>query len=811
MKSNIFIEKAAVIASHLQNGWRALGLSFICMGLVIYSSAQQSQYPNTVIDFSSQYSAGCNPATAVLGAPNAVGCGDNCNAWTGSTPDGQREYLVLGFLTPQPATEIYIYENYNPDPVDTVYLRNSATQVWTQVFSQTAHAVTCPNVLKITIPTTPYNIDAIRIAVNSPAVAGYNEIDAVLIKDQVGPLSLGAVVANQNNKVIFPAAANVDMMSLDLPVSGAVGSLVLNSLTITSANTNDPDITGVKLWIGTSVTHVNQIGSTQIFSAGSATFSGLADSLFVDDNYLWITYDLASNIPGLPHIADAKINVGNITIAASGGANNPGTQPPSTLDPLGYLTIFSKTSFPFDNGQRLYFFSADTSPNGNISFIENYLTPHPGITYVCPVPSIVYNGLAANPLDGYLYYYDFDLGLVHLVPTGNLTQVCPNINSTETGTFDSQGRYWEWDQNNQLVAVDITTCQVVKGPFAMNSSGDYIDIAYNSRDGYIYTSGGRVDTNGVFDNSYSNPQFIPNQNYGGVGMGSDGNLYGIGDDGTLSVINLTSYTSKFVYDFFPILPFVGQSDMASFPPSSPPVSSFKASDTTFCSGNCTNFTNLSTNATSWQWSFPGALPSSSSAPNPQGICYYNAGTYSATLIAAKGGLSDTLTFNTYIKVFPAPLTPVITQRHDTLFCQTDPTYTSYQWYDSTSLLPGATDTFLIVTHGGNYNVAVANENGCKISVGINIAHNVGINEFYSNHYVSVFPNPATDKLLISGNWKSGSGKLKLTIFNVIGEIIYTEQINCASVAIDCKPFSNGIYFVQVTNEDVSWIGRFVKE
>ena len=243
-----------------------------------------------------------------------------------------------------------------------------------------------------------------------------------------------------------------------------------------------------------------------------------------------------------------------------------------------------------------------------------------------------------------------------------------------------------------------------------------------------------------------------------------------------------------------------------------PVANFQSSDTIFCANECINYTNVSKNGpTHWQWSFPGGIPSSSTIQNPQGICYDSAGTFDATLIASNSGGSDTLTFTNHIKVFVTPPTPVITQHGDTLYCTTDPSYTSYQWYDSTSLIPGATDTFLVITHGGNYNVAVHNEFGCKISVGITIAHNVGINEFSDNNYISLSPNPASDELLVSGNWKSETGKAKLTIFNILGEIIFTEEINSKQETVNCKPFSVGIYFVQVTNESGRWVGRFVKE
>ncbi len=243
-----------------------------------------------------------------------------------------------------------------------------------------------------------------------------------------------------------------------------------------------------------------------------------------------------------------------------------------------------------------------------------------------------------------------------------------------------------------------------------------------------------------------------------------------------------------------------------------PVSNFQSSDSTFCANSCINFTDSSSNVTSWNWSFPGGTPSSSTSQNPQSICYFTPGTYDVKLIASNSVGTDTLSSINHIKVFPTPPTPVITQHHDTLYCTTNPSYTSYQWYDSTTLIPGATDTFLIVTHGGNYNVAVTNEFGCKISVGITIAHDVGINEFSANNYISLYPNPASDQLLIHTSFSHITGKAIISIISVLGEVIQAEKLKWTdNIIINIKTISPGIYFLQMKTENGIDTKRFVKE
>lgn len=149
----------------------------------IIVGGSSGQFASSVINYSSQWSSTSWSAYQATGAPNTCGCGDIATAWASSSTDGQREFLVLGFSSPQVVSQINIYETYNPGAVDTVYLRNSSTNTWNMVWFGTASPATpCPRVFTINIPTTPYTVNAIRIAINSPAVPGWNEIDAVEIK-----------------------------------------------------------------------------------------------------------------------------------------------------------------------------------------------------------------------------------------------------------------------------------------------------------------------------------------------------------------------------------------------------------------------------------------------------------------------------------------------------------------------------------------------------------------------------------------------------------------------------------------------------
>lgn len=157
----------------------------------------QIKYANRVTAWSSQNrSTGSWSAGNAAGAPNVVGCGDNGSAWASGAADNRREFLELEYLDPAPISRVLIYETYYPGAVDTVYVMNPSTGLWEKVWEGTAAAFpTCPRVFSVAFPLTAFPVSKVRIALNSPAVSGYNEIDAVGVAAYTDG---GAIGANQD-------------------------------------------------------------------------------------------------------------------------------------------------------------------------------------------------------------------------------------------------------------------------------------------------------------------------------------------------------------------------------------------------------------------------------------------------------------------------------------------------------------------------------------------------------------------------------------------------------------------------------------
>lgn len=158
-----------------------------CVDVIKFDGVPVRQYATKVISFSSQFSTPSWSASQALGKENAYpNYGDMKTAWAPLEADKYREFLVLGLDIPQTAKTIEIYETFNPGAIDTVFIRKVETGQWVKIYSKPARndLPAQARIFSIFLNETTFLIDAIRIAVNSPAVKGWNEIDAVAITGQ---------------------------------------------------------------------------------------------------------------------------------------------------------------------------------------------------------------------------------------------------------------------------------------------------------------------------------------------------------------------------------------------------------------------------------------------------------------------------------------------------------------------------------------------------------------------------------------------------------------------------------------------------
>ena len=91
-----------------------------------------------------------------------------------------------------------------------------------------------------------------------------------------------------------------------------------------------------------------------------------------------------------------------------------------------------------------------------------------------------------------------------------------------------------------------------------------------------------------------------------------------------------------------------------------PFSNFTADVTQGCSGLVVNYRdNSSSNTTSWNWTFPGGTPASSTDQNPT-VTYNSVGVFDASLTASNSSGSNTFSSEDLIQILDVPV-PMFTQ------------------------------------------------------------------------------------------------------------------------------------------------------
>jgi hypothetical protein len=138
-------------------------------------------WASTVRAFSSQYTDGDWSAARALGAPDVpAGGGDHPNAWAPEGPDDRVEFLEVGFDRPRRIDGVDVLETHNAGAVTRVELiADDGTRT---VAYSAGPAALAPFRRHIALACTARPIAAVRVTLESAAVADWNEIDAIGVR-----------------------------------------------------------------------------------------------------------------------------------------------------------------------------------------------------------------------------------------------------------------------------------------------------------------------------------------------------------------------------------------------------------------------------------------------------------------------------------------------------------------------------------------------------------------------------------------------------------------------------------------------------
>lgn len=140
--------------------------------------------------------------------------------------------------------------------------------------------------------------------------------------------------------------------------------------------------------------------------------------------------------------------------------------------------------------------------------------------------------------------------------------------------------------------------------------------------------------------------------------------------------------------------------------------------------------------------------------------------------------------------------PTMSLVDDTFRC--NETYEKYWWLLNGDRISGETQSWLKPTATGSFSVEVRNEDGCKAISEAEFYDNSGLSE--ANALLTIYPNPASNFIIVETNSRLGYGTLLSGDGNVM------KQWNQTPKEIELKDLSTGIYILQVEMD-----GQMIRE
>ncbi len=252
-----------------------------------------------------------------------------------------------------------------------------------------------------------------------------------------------------------------------------------------------------------------------------------------------------------------------------------------------------------------------------------------------------------------------------------------------------------------------------------------------------------------------------------------------------------------------------------------PFADFASDTNNFTAGGNVNFTDMSSeNPDSWNWTFYGASPNTSTEQNPENIVYDTPGNYTVSLTATNDYGEDTKTVRNFVTVLDG-VAPVANFKADTTsIIEGD----SINFTDLSTGFPkiwswtfeGATPE--ISTEQNPENI-VYNSQGIY-AVTLTVSNNYGEDTKTVTDYISVgpvgidnditnqsnfiiYPNPSSNIINIEFGNKNLQN-MEVLISNTLGNIISRHRINSNNkniMQINLSNLSKGIYFITVTTNN----------
>lgn len=192
---------------------------------------------------------------------------------------------------------------------------------------------------------------------------------------------------------------------------------------------------------------------------------------------------------------------------------------------------------------------------------------------------------------------------------------------------------------------------------------------------------------------------------------------------------------------------------------------------------------------SYSWtSVPAGF--TSSLQNPQVSPTANT-TYIVTITSGTCSAIDSVK----VLVQAVPDQPLITPDRDSLISSSP---SGNQWYREGTLIPGATQWYLLPSTPGHYQVQVITEFGCASDLSDPYFF-TSIPELQSKNRFRAYPNPTSGTIMLEGlPDPPGSGTLEL--YSSTGKLLMKEPV---TPTLDISQYPDGLYLLQLKTENSS--------
>lgn len=236
-------------------------------------------------------------------------------------------------------------------------------------------------------------------------------------------------------------------------------------------------------------------------------------------------------------------------------------------------------------------------------------------------------------------------------------------------------------------------------------------------------------------------------------------------------------------------------------PGVPPVTATSVATNTSCEAVCDGSATVTAQFGNAPYTYLWSTSPAQTTATATALC---AGTY--TVIVTDSLLNTT----TSVVVVDNPEQPSINENGAIL--STIDGANVYQWYLNDTIINGANNNTYTATQNGNYTVVVTTNECTDTSTVYNFV-SAGIDRINTSNFVSLFPNPANNKITISVLNAALSSISNVEIKNQLGQTVkkVTLAANQFQTVIDITELPKGIYFVSIKNEQSVINKNFIKQ